>query len=173
MTPMIVILMFVFFASIAMCVNEGLWNNTIALISVLLSGVSAILFGPRLGVLVAVKADKDGELLWYFVFALVWGVFALSILIFRLLTEQLSGVRMRFMSKLDMIAGPVMGVFVAVVFTSFTAYTLVHVPFKAGAWDWKTASSWQQSTFQIAMTPFHNVVMSYTEAEGVDSELID
>jgi len=61
-------------------VNEGLWNNTIALISVLLSGVSAILFGPRLGVLVAVKADKDGELLWYFVFALVWGVFALSIL---------------------------------------------------------------------------------------------
>ena len=87
----------------------GLWNNAITLFGVLLSGVSAILFGTPLGVLVADKAGKGGELLWYFVFALVWGSFALSILIFRMLTEQLSGVRMRFMSKLDKAAGPIMG----------------------------------------------------------------
>jgi colicin V production protein len=173
MLYLVIILVFVFFASIAMCVNEGLWNNTITLISVLICGVPAILFGPTLGVLVAEKAGKGGELLWYFVFALVWGVFALSILVFRMLTEQISGVRMRFMSKLDMFAGPIMGLFVAVVFTSFTAYTLFHIPFKAGIWDLKSASSWQQTTFQYAVAPFHNVVKNYAKAEGLESELID
>ena len=169
---LIISLVFVFFASVAMCVNEGLWNNTIALISILLSGISAILFGPPLGVLVAAKAGKGGELLWYFVFALVWGVFALSILVFRMLTEKLSGVRMRFMSQIDRIAGPLMGFFVAMVFTSFTAYTLVHIPIKAGAWDWNKGSEWQRSTFEIAMAPFHNVVKCYEEAEEAESEPI-
>ena len=146
MLYLIIILVFVFFASIAMCVNEGLWNNTITLISILLSGVLAILFGTPLGVLVAEKAGKGGDLLWYFVFALVWGVFALSVLIFRLLSEKFSGVRMRFMSQLDKISGPLMGIFVAIVFTSFVAYTLEHIPLKAKVW--KSDSSWQKSTFQ-------------------------
>ncbi len=90
-----------------------------------------------------------------------------------MLSEHISGVRMRFMTKLDKVMGPIVGLFVAAVFTSFVAYTLIHIPIKAGIWKLEDASSWQKSTFQIANTPFHNVVKSYTKPEGAKSELID
>jgi hypothetical protein len=172
MLYLIILLAFVFFASMAMCVGEGLWNNTIALISVMLCGISAILFGVPLGTFVAEQAKASDITLWAFVFGVVWGVFAISILVFRLLAEKASGVRMKFIPQLDMIAGPLMGLLLAIMFTSFTALTLLRLPIKAGQWDLATASPWQRDAFQTVSAPFYTVVKRYSQADGADSSLV-
>ncbi len=169
MLYLIILLAFVFFASVAMCVNEGLWSNTITLISVILSGISAILFGVPLGLLVAEKASKGDENLWYFIFALVWAVFAVTILIFRLLSEKASRVRMKFIPPLEMVAGPVMGLFVAIMFTSFAAFTLLRIPIEAGEWDLKEASGWK---LQHISAPFYTVVKKYADAEEAETSIV-
>jgi hypothetical protein len=172
MLYLIILLAFVFFASVAMCVNEGLWSNTIALISVLLCGLSAILFGVPLGSYVAGLAKASDETLWAFIFGVVWGVFAASILVFRLLAEKASGVRMKFIPQLDMIAGPLMGLLLAIMFTSFTALTLLRIPIKAGQWDLPGAPGWQRDAFQTISAPFYTVVKRYTQADKAESSLL-
>ena len=172
MLYLIILLAFVFFASVAMSVGEGLWNNTIALISVLLCGISAILFGVPLGTFVAAQVKAGDETIWLFVFGVVWGVFAVSILVFRLLAEKASGVRMKFIPQLDMIAGPLMGLLLAIMFTSFTALTLLRIPIKAGQWDLPGASGWQRDAFQTTSAPFYTVVKRYAQADGAESSLL-
>ena len=172
MLYLIILLAFVFFASVAMCVGEGIWNNTIALISILLCGITAILFGVPLGTFVAAQVKAKPETMWFFVFGVTWGVFALSILVFRLLAEKVSGVRMKFIPQLDMLAGPLLGLMVAILFTSFTALTLLRIPLKAGQWNLNTASSWQRSAILTVSAPFHTVVKRYAQADGATSSFL-
>lgn len=172
MLYLIILLAFVFFASVAMCVNEGLWNNTITLISVILCGNSAFLFGVPLGNYVAAQAKASEETVWYFVFGVVWVVFAASIVIFRLLTEKASAVRMKFIPQLDMIAGPLMGFLLAVLFTSFTSLTILFIPIKAGEWEIDKASDWQKQAFQTTSAPFYHIMKRITQADGAQSSLL-
>ncbi len=173
MLYLVILLAFVFFASVAMCVGEGLWSNTIALISVILSGISAILFGVPLGTYVAAQVKAGDDVLWAFVFGLVWGVFALCVVIFRLLAEKVSGVRLKFIRQLDMLAGPLMGLMLAVLFTSFTALTLLKIPIQAGQWDIAKASGWQRQTFQTVSAPFYHVLKRYANSDGAESSFLD
>jgi len=172
MLYLIIMLAFVFFASVAMCVNEGLWSNTIGLASVLVCGTSAILFGVPLGTYVAAQAKASDETVWAFVFGIVWLVFAASILVFRLLAEKVSGVRMKFVPQLDMIAGPLMGLLLAVMFTSFSALTLLRIPITAGQWDLPGASGWQRNAMLTVSAPFYTVVKRYAQADGAKSSLV-
>jgi len=79
---------------------------------------------------------------------------------------------MRFLPMLDKVAGPLMGIFVAVMLTSFTAFTLERVPIKAGEWSFKDASDWQVSTFKYARAPFRGVVKSFVQGEKADSPFL-
>jgi len=113
-----ILLAFLFFAGIAMTVNEGLWNNAIALFSIMLAGLFAVFGGVPFGNYLSEQMDKGPENAWYFVFAGMWGVFALSILIIRVVADRISRTRVKFHSLVDKIAGPLVGVLVAVMFTS-------------------------------------------------------
>jgi Colicin V production protein len=155
-----ILIFFVFFAGIAMTIGEGLWNNTINLLAVIVSGVAAVSLGYPLGLLVLEKLEKPAELAWYFVFAGVWIVFFVWIMVFRVIGERLSRVRMKFVPPLEVAAGPVMGLFLAVMFTSFLAFTLYFIPIRAGYWDASKASSWQQSTMRSGAGPFYTVLKS-------------
>jgi len=73
---------------------------------------------------------------------------------------------------LDKVAGPLMGILVAVMLTSFTAFTLERVPIKAGEWSFKDASAWQVSTFTYARAPFRGVVKSFVQGEKADSPFL-
>ena len=165
-----VMLGFLFFAAVAMTVNEGLWNNTIKCFNVILAGLLGITVGVPFGMWIFMKSGKAEAFAWYFVFAGIWCVFAISVLIFSLAAKSASTVRVRFLPMLDNIAGPMMGLMVAVMLTSFTAYSLERVPIKAGEWDIRTASSWQLSTFKYARAPFRNILLSFAEAEDVNNE---
>jgi len=165
-----ILLIFAFFAGVAMTVNEGLWSNTVTLLCIILAGQFAIVGGIPLGLYIIEQADASEETAWCFLFAGVWGVFVVSLTVMRLLVERASRTRVKFVPPLEKAAGPLMGLFVAVMFTSFTAYTLERIPINAGEWKVNDAADWQKTTFTYARAPFHNVVKRFAESEGVRSE---
>ena len=159
----------VMFAGVAMTVNEGLWNNAINFISIVLGGLFALFVGVPAGNLIAEQAGAGADKHWYFVFAGVWGVFALSVLIIRLLVERTSKTKMKFIPLVDKFGGPLVGILVAVMFTSFAAYTLDRIPIKAGEWKYADAVGWPQTVFKYARAPFYNLANAFAAGEGLDA----
>jgi len=160
----------IFFASVAMTINEGLWGNSVLLMCIIFGGLFAILGGIPLGLFIIEQADADDEYAWYCVFAGVWVVFALSVTIMRILVDKASKTRVKFVPPLEKISGPLMGLFVAVMFTSFVAYTMERIPVNAGQFPSSDAADWQKTTFTYARAPFHNVVKRFAESEGVRTD---
>lgn len=157
MVYLCVLLFFIFFAGVAMTVNEGTWTNAVNFMLIVLSGLAAVAFGYPLGAFAQEKFQKPAEFTWYFYFAGVWLVFFVTIMVVRLASERLSKVRMKFVPPLEMVAGPLMGLLVATMFTSFFAWTLLKMPIAAREWDINKAASWQQSTMQYLSAPFNTV----------------
>jgi len=100
-----VMLVFLCFAAIAMTVNEGLWNNTISLLNIMLAGILAIFGGVPLGNFLLRQSGKPPEFAWYFVFAGMWIIFALSVTAMHFVTSSSSRVRVRFLPVLDKVLG--------------------------------------------------------------------
>lgn len=168
------VILFLFFASVAMTINEGLWNNAIALFSNLLGGLFGIFLGVPFGnYLGEVSGKGEGDYAWYFVFAGVWSVFTLSVLVIRLVADRTSRTKMLFIPLLDKIAGPLMGLLVAVMFTSFAAYTLDRIPIQAGQWKYSDASDWQKSVFTYSRAPFYNVAKAFAKGESLDDTFLE
>jgi hypothetical protein len=158
----------VLFAGVAMTVAEGLWNNAINLICIVLGGLFGMFIGVPVGTMIAEQADAGTENLWFFVFAGVWGVFALSVLIMRLLVEKASRVKMRFLGPVDKFGGPLVGIMVAIMFASFATYTLDRIPIKAGAWKYSDGVGFPQTVFTYARAPFWNLANAVSKGEGID-----
>ncbi len=163
----------ILFAGIAMTVQEGLWSNTILLFLVILAGLMAVVAGVPLGTWGRAQAGQDADTTWYFVFASMWGVFFLSLAVMRILAERISPTKMRFLPLLDKVGGPLMGLLVAIMFTSFAAFTLWQVPITSGAyWQPSDASATQKTVFAYAQAPFYNVAQSFLKSEQASSPLV-
>src|SRR3954452_25181352 len=109
----------VVFAGLAMTVREGIWSNTLTLINIIISGLVAFGFYSPL----VVYLDEDvtsGQHTYWLDFAIIWALFAASIIICRVFTGMLSKTRMRFKHPVDAVGGPIMGFFAAWVLASFT-----------------------------------------------------
>jgi hypothetical protein len=158
---------FVFFAGWSMTVNEGLWSNTITLLLILISAAIAFFWGPVLGVAVIVAAQPSAEYAWAFIFAGVWGVYALAMTILRMITDRLSRVRLRFVPLLDKLGGIVVGLGVATMFNSFVACTLL-IPFNAEVWKPDEGSETQQKTMTRAMAPMYTALTRFYGGEFAD-----
>lgn len=168
MLYLLVALGFMFFAGVAMTINEGLWSNTIALLCILISGCASVAAGVPLGVMILDQIGLDAANAWYCVFAGMWGVFVLSLLVLRIATDRASQVRVRFLPIVDKIGGILMGLFVATMLTSFAANTLLGAPIKAGAW--KDEGGHKDTMEQLA-TPFYSVAQAFKDADDVDNPL--
>lgn len=163
---------FLFFAAVAMTINEGLWNNALSFFCIVLGGLFGIFVGVPVGNMIGEQAGVSTEKAWYFVFAGVWGVFALTVLIMRLIFERTSRTKMKFIPLIDKFAGPVVGLLVAIMFTSFAAYTLDRIPIKAGEWKYSDAADWQKSVFKLAKAPFDNVAYKFADGEGLNKTFL-
>ena len=153
-----------------MTVNEGLWSNTVLLICLLISGLAGVTAGVPLGKLVLEQSGKGDEIAWYFIYAGVWAVFAITLLLLRIVADKASAVRVRFLPVVDKIGGIVMGLVVAVMLASFAAYTLLKIPIEAGEWKKSEASATVRGYFGNAATPFNTVVRKFVKAEAIDTE---
>lgn len=162
------LLSFVFFAGVSMTVNEGLWSNTITVFIIIIAALIAVPWGGIAGIAILAAAQPSEEHAWAFIFAAVWGVFALSATIMRLIADKLSRVRMRFIPQLDKIGGALMGLVVATMFNSFLAVTLVLLPLKWGVWKVEEGSDLQQKAMSRAAAPIYTALSKFYGGEFAD-----
>lgn len=117
------IYLIVVFAGLAMTVREGLWSNTLTLINILISGLMAFgLYSPLVAYLD--EEQTSGQHTYWLDFAILWAIFAVSMLVCRTLTATFSKTRMRFKHPIDPYGGPAVGLLAAWVLAAFTMATL-------------------------------------------------
>ena len=163
-----VLLGFVFFAGIAMTINEGLWNNLVATVCILLAGVASMVVGLPVGATLLEKSGKDSTFTWYFLFGGVWLTFFLTVMVLRVIVDRASPVRVRFIPQLDRFVGPLVGLLAAVLFTSLLALSLLRLPVAAGEWKVDEKPAWASTWMQRAATPMNSVMKRIENGEGVD-----
>jgi uncharacterized membrane protein required for colicin V production len=122
----------VFFAGFAMTVREGLWSNTLTLISIFISGLIAYgFYGPL--VVYLDEQVTDGQHTYWLDFAIIWALYWVAMVIMRTLFGALSKTRMRFKYPIDKVGGPIVGLMCAYLLTAFTMATLHTSPMPADA----------------------------------------
>ncbi|MBN2474615.1 MAG: CvpA family protein [Pirellulales bacterium] len=123
---MFTVLMFVvLFACVACLYTEGIWGNALRLINVVTSALLAMNFYEP----VADMLDGWGPSYTYFWdFLALWGVFGVCMVVFRLATDRLSRVKVRFLKIADQIGSAVLAIWIGWVMVCFTATTMHTAP---------------------------------------------
>ncbi|WP_442484631.1 CvpA family protein [Aeoliella sp. SH292] len=123
-----VIIGVVFFATFAMCVQQGLWNNTLTLINILLSGLIAFGFYSPLAKLIA---DNGGETYAGILdFMAIWVIYVVAFIVLqRVFAALLSKTQMRFKNPIDPVGGPLVGAIAGWLMAAFVGATLHAAPF--------------------------------------------
>jgi len=113
----------VVFAGLAMTVREGLWSNTLTLINIIISGLVA--FGFYSPIVAYLDEDvTSGQHTYWLDFAIIWALYAVTMLVLRTLMAAASKTRLRFKHPIDPVGGPIMGFIAAWVLAAFTLATL-------------------------------------------------
>lgn len=128
----IAIYLIVWFASFAMMVREGLWSNAIALVNILVSGLVA--FGFYSPLTVYLDEMFDGQYTYVLDFVCIWGLFVVSMVVCRTVTELASRTRMRFKNPIDPIGGPAVGLIAGWAMAAFVMATLHTSPMPKDAY---------------------------------------
>lgn len=118
----------IFFATFAMCIQQGLWNNTLSTINILLSGLIAFACYSPLAKLIA--DNGGGEYTFLLDFLCIWLVYVIAFLVLhRVLSQMLSKTRMRFKHPIDPVGGPLMAAVAGWLMTGIVAASLHAAPF--------------------------------------------
>jgi len=118
----------VFFATLAMYVDKGLWTNTLATMNIVISGLIAFgFYAPA----ARMAADNGmGSFTYLLDFLFVWVVYIVAFLVlYRIMSGALSATRMRFKNPIDTVGGPLMAGVAGWVMMCFVAATLHMAPF--------------------------------------------
>jgi hypothetical protein len=124
------LLLVVFVAVAAVLWFQGLWNNAISLINILLAGMIATNFYEPI---VKKIIEKDNALTYVWDCLILWALFAVSFAFLRLATDLLSHDRVKFVMPLEMAGRSVLAILVAWVFICFTTFTIHTAPIQANA----------------------------------------
>jgi uncharacterized membrane protein required for colicin V production len=127
MTVILPLLLLVIFAiCVAFTLREGMWSNAIRLINIVTAGLIAMNFFEPVAELVE---DQFSSMSYFLDFVSLWLLFSVSLLILRLLTDQLiSKVKVRFPQSIDHWGGIVFGVLLGWVMVCFTTASLHTAP---------------------------------------------
>src|SRR3954449_9479863 len=113
----------VIFAGLAMTVREGVWSNTLTLINIIISGLVA--FGFYSPIVAYLDEDAtSGQHTYWIDFAIIWALYAISMIILRSLMAAASKTKLRFKNPIDTYGGPAVGFVAAWVLAAFTLATL-------------------------------------------------
>ena len=125
----------VMFVGLAMTVREGLWSNAIALVNIVISGLVA--FGFYMPVVIFLDEATGGKHTYWLDFAVIWALFAASMVVCRAAAGAASNTRMRFKNPIDPVGGPFVGLIAAWVLASITLATLHTSPMPRDAFSGK------------------------------------
>jgi hypothetical protein len=122
----VTLLMFaILFACAAMLYNDGMWSNAIRLINAITAGLLAMnFFEPA-----ADWLEQQAPAYSYFCdFIALWGLFIIFSLIFRLITDRLSQVKVKFLKITDQIGSGVLALWIGWLMMGFTLMSLNTAP---------------------------------------------
>jgi hypothetical protein len=112
-------------AYVAMLYTEGMWSNAIRLINV----VTAALLATNFFEPVAQWLDDwDHARSYVWDFLTLWGLFAALMMLFRLATDQISQVKVRFLEVVDKVGSAFFAIWVGWVMICFMMMTLHTAP---------------------------------------------
>lgn len=121
--PLLLVLIII--GCVAFLYTEGIWSNAIRLINV----VTAALIATNFWEPVARWLEGFGEsFTYYWDLLALWGLFAISMLVFRSITSGLSKQKVKFLQIADNIGGGVLAAVVAWVMVCFITFTLHTAP---------------------------------------------
>ncbi len=115
----------VFVACLACLYTEGMWGNAVRLINVVTAGLLATNFFEPVARWMESLADSYTYTLD---FLALWGLFGLSMVVLRLITDFLSRVKVRFMKIVDQVGGTILACCVGWTMVCFTTMTLHTAP---------------------------------------------
>ena len=119
------ILLVIFLACVGVCYPEGMWSNAIRLINVVTAALLATNFWEPLA---AWLDGWNNTYTYFWDFIALWGLFALFMVILRMLTDTISKVKVRFLSIADRIGSGLFAAWVGCVMVCFTLMTLHTAP---------------------------------------------
>lgn len=134
----------IFFATFAMCIDKGLWSNTLTAINILFSGLIA--FGWYQPV-AKMAAGSMGEYTYLLDFMMLWVLYVIAfIVLHRVLGGMLSKTRMRFKHPIDTIGGPASAAIAGWLMTGIVAASLHAAPFDKDAFGGVFSDGTRSST---------------------------
>jgi hypothetical protein len=118
----------VFIICVAMLWNEGLWSNAITLVNITLAVLIAMNYFEPLAAFFD-RFAPDYTYLWDFL--AIWGLFALSMGLLRLVTDLISRHRVRFKMPVEHTGRVILAIWVGWIMVGFTIITLHLAPLAA------------------------------------------
>jgi hypothetical protein len=112
-------------ACVALLHADGLWNNAIRLINIILAALVATNFYEPLA-----QALDDAMPVWTYVWDIlsIWGLFGAAMFVFQSATERASRVKVKFPEFVDRIGGAFLALWISWVLLCFTMMTLHTAP---------------------------------------------
>jgi len=123
---MVTALMFIIlFACVAMLYNDGMWSNAIRLINVITAALLAMNFFEPLADWFE-QSKPSWSYFWDFIS--LWGLFIVFSLIFRVLTDRLSPVKVKFLKVADRVGSGFLSLWIGWLMVCFTLMSLHAAP---------------------------------------------
>ena len=141
----------VLFAGLAMTVREGVWNNALTLINVIISGLVA--FGFYSPLVVYLDEMSGGQHTYWLDFAIIWALYAATMVVLRSLEAAASKTRLRFKHPIDNVGGPILGFFAAWVLAAFTLASLHTAPMPKNGFGGKLVASNDVDSASLLTSP--------------------
>ena len=122
------VLLVLFLGILASLYTEGMWGNAIQLINTVTAALLATNFYEPLANWVQELNDWTQSFTYCWDYLMLWALFAVFLLVFRLVTDRVGRVKVRFLKLADQIGSVVFACLVGWVFLGFTLFSLHTAP---------------------------------------------
>lgn len=120
-----IVLLIIFVGCFAGLLNGGLWGNTLTLVNVITAALLATnYFEPLAGWF----DEQYSGATYLYDFIAIWLIFAISFTLFRMATDYMSPIKVRFIPPVDKAGGILMAIWVGWVMVCFSTMTLHTAP---------------------------------------------
>ena len=115
------LLILVFLAIALVLAREGLWSGLVMLLNIVAAATFATAWFERLAGFLDAKLPSYTYLID---FLCLWGIFAVVLLVMRLITDRVSTTKVKFLRQVEIVGGPILAVITAWVMVCFAAASL-------------------------------------------------
>jgi len=123
-----VLFLLIFAGCIAALYAEGMWGNGIRLINVITAGLLATNYWEPASRWLEGYSEKFSTFSYIWDYLVFWGLFALFMIVFRLVTDRISRVKVRFLKLADRIGSALLAAWIGWIMVCLTATSLHLAP---------------------------------------------